>query len=298
MSVKSRTVAFVVVMSFAIPAQAGIASKAIREAMEFAGKKFGREVAEEGAERLTAKLVQLGARYGDDLVATAFKKVGPRAGRIASEAGEHGGVALRLLAQHGDDALPIVSRVASLNAVARYGDDVAGTLIKHGAVGEEILERLGMQGAEALGKVGQQNGRRLAMMAADGQLKPELLSVISRFGDSACDFIYRNKGALAVGATLTAFVTSPEEFLNGTKALTEAVADATIRPIVTEAAKKTNWTALAITTVIVAGALLGAWRWKIGWVMSRLRWLIARLKDLLQPSRLKSLIQSARSRWL
>ena len=293
-----KTILFMVVMSFAMPVQAGIASKALREAVEFAGRKFGKEVAEEGAERLTAKIVQLGARWGDDVVAAAVKKVGPRAGRIASEAGEHGGVALRLLAQHGDDALPIVSRVASLNAVARYGDDVAGTLIKHGAVGEEILERLGMQGAEALGKVGQQNGRRLAMMAADGQLKPELLSVISRYGDEACDFVWRNKGALAVGATLTAFITSPAEFLDGTKALTAAVADATIRPIVTEGAKRTNWTALAITTVIVAGALVGAWRWKIQWIISRLRWVIARLKDLLQPSRLKSLIQSARSRWL
>lgn len=288
----------VILMSMGMPVHAGITSKAIRETVEFVGKKFGKEAIEEGAERLTARMVQLGSRWGDDVVAAAVKKCGPRAGRIASEAGEHGGVALRMLAAHGDDAIPIVSRVASLNAVARYGDDVAGTLIKHGAVGEEILERLGMQGAEALGKVGQQNGRRLAMMAADGQLKPELLSVISRYGDGACDFVWRNKGALAVGATLTAFVTSPEEFLNGTKALTAAVADATIRPIVTEGAKKTNWTALAITTVIVAGAVLGAWRWKIRWVMSRLRWAIARLKDLLQPTRLKSLVQSARSRWL
>lgn len=291
------TITFVILVSMAMPAQAGVGSKAISEAVEYAGKKFGKEIAEEGAERLTASMMQLAARYGDDVVAAAVRKVGPRAGRIATEAGEHGGVALRLLGQYGDDAIPIVSRAASLNAVARYGDDVAGTLIKHGSVGQQILERLGVQGAEALGKVGQQNGRRMAMMAAEGELKPELLAVITRFGDEACSFVYRNKGALAVGATLTAFVTSPEEFLNGTKALTGVLVDATIKPVVTEAARKTNWTAILIVIVIIAGALAGAWQMKIRWVFSRLRWIVARVKALLWSPRLKSLFEEARRRW-
>lgn len=291
------TITLLVVLSIAMPAQASIVSKGISEAVEFAARKFSKEVAEEGAERLTARMVQLGSRWGDDVVATAIKKIGPRAAHIASEAGEHGGVALRLLAKHGDNAIPIVSRTASLSAVARYGDDVAGTLIKHGALGEDILEKLGMQGAEALGKVGQQNGRRMGMMAADGELKPELLSVISRYGDVACAFIWKNKGALAVGTALTAFVTSPEEFLNGTKALTEVVVDATLKPVVTEAARKTNWTAIFIVIVVVAGALVGAWKMKIRWVFSRLRWGYTWLRKLLEPSRLKALFEAERRRW-
>ena len=270
MSTKWMVSVVVVLTSIAAaPVHAGVASKAIREAMEFAGKKFGREVAEEGAERLASKMMQLAAKHGDDVVVAAFKKVGPRAGRIAGEAGEHGGVALRLLAQHGNDALPIVAKATSLKAVAHFGDDAAEAIIRHGAVAEEIFERLGRQGAEAMARVTPQNGRRLAMLAADGQLKPELVSVVTRYGDDACDFIWRNKASLAVGAALTAFIASPGEFLDGTQKLTAAVAEVAVKPlaevpkaIATEAARNTNWTALAIITVVAAAVAAGAWRWK------------------------------------
>jgi hypothetical protein len=109
-------------------------------------------------------------------------------------------------------------------------------------------------------KVTPRNGRRLAMMAADGQLKPELVQVIARYGDSACAFIWRNKGALAVGAALTAFVTSPGPFLEGTQKLTTAVADATVKPLAVGVANNTNWTLLAIigTAILIGiGSLRG-----------------------------------------
>ena len=101
------------------------------------------------------------------------------------------GLALRLLAQHGDDAIPVVTRAAALKAVAHYGDDAARALLKHGQIGETLVERLGKEGVEALAKVTPRNGRRLAMMAAKDGLKPELLSVVTRYGDEACDFVWR-----------------------------------------------------------------------------------------------------------
>jgi len=264
-------------MSAVNPAEAGVASRAIREAIEFAGKKFGKEVAEEGVERMAVKMTQLAAKHGDDVVVAAFKKVGPQAGRIVSEAGEHGGVALRLLAKHGDDALPIVAKATTLKAVAHYGDDAATAILKHGNVGEEIIERFAHEGAEALAKVTPQNGRRLAILAAEGQLKPELVSVVSRYGDEACDFVWRNKGSLAIGAALTAFVASPEEFLDGTRELTATVAEATIQPlaeaavrplaevpkaVAAEVARNTNWTLLAVLAAggVVAIAALLHWK--------------------------------------
>jgi hypothetical protein len=255
----------VVLLLAARPAEADIASKAIREAVEFAGRKFGKEVAEEGAERLASKMAQLAARHGDDVVAAALKKVGPRAGKIATEAGEHSGVALRLLGKYGDDAVPLVARRASLKAVSRYGDDAVAALMKHGQIGETLVERLGKEGAEALAKVTPRNGRRLAMMAADEGLKPELISVVRRYGDEACEFIWRNKGALAVGATLTAFVASPEEFMNGTQKLTTAVGDAAVKPLV-ELPKaiisQINWTVIAILAAIVFGIWASPSEWK------------------------------------
>jgi hypothetical protein len=242
-------------------AEAGIRTKAIQEAIEFAGKKFGKEVAEEGVERLSSRMMQLAARHGDDVVVAVFKKVGPRAGKIVGEAGEHGGVALRLLAKHGDDALPLVTKAASLKAAA---------LLKHGSVGESLVEQFAKEGVEALGKVSPQNGRRLAMLATEGQLKPELLTVVSRYGDTACDFIWRNKGALAIGTAMTAFVAAPEQFFDGTAQLTEIVAEAAVKPlaeipkaVAEEAAANTNWNLVWLALGSVAG--IAAWRFVRGW---------------------------------
>jgi hypothetical protein len=236
------------------PAQAGVMSKVLREAMEVIGKKFGRQVAEEGAERVGVRLTRLAAQHGDEVVATAFRKVGPRAGRLVEEAGDRGGLALGLLARHGEEAIPLIARSTALAKVARYGDQAAVAIMKHGTVGEQLVGQFAKEGAEALVKVTPRQGRRLAMMAAKGELKPELMQVISRYGDPACEFIWKHKGSLAVAAALTAFVTSPGPFLEGTQKLTAAVADATVKPLAVGVANNTNWTLLAIvgTAILIA----------------------------------------------
>ena len=246
------------------PALGGVKGKGITEALEFVGKKFGKEVAEDGAEKLSSKMTQLAAKHGDDVVGAALKKVGPRAGQVAVDAGEHGGLALKLLAEHGDDALSVVAKKTSLNTVARYGDTAASALIKHGAVGESIVEQFALPGAQALMKVTPQNGRRMAMMAAKGEMNPELMAVITKHGDSACEFIWRQKKSLAVAATLTAFVSDPAGFLDGTQKLVGTVADSTVKPLAQipntvagEIARGTNWTLLA---VLGAAVLCG-----VGW---------------------------------
>jgi len=43
----------------------------------------------------------------------------------------------------------------------------------------------------------------------------ELLGAIERHGGRALDFVWRHKGALAVGTLLTAFPKDPELFLSG-----------------------------------------------------------------------------------
>ncbi len=103
-------------------------------------------------------------------------------------------------------------------------------------------------------KVTPRQGRRLAMMAAKGELKPELMQVISRYGSSACEFIWSQKGSLAVAAALTAFVANPEPFLNGTQKLAATVADAAVKPLAVGVANNTNWTLLAVigTAILVA----------------------------------------------
>jgi hypothetical protein len=260
---RSRYVALsVLLVAFVtcVPARAGALTKGLREALEYVGKKFGREVAEEGAERVTVRLTRLAAKHGDEVVSKAFRRVGPRAGRIVEQAGDQSGVALRLLARHGDEAIPLVGRASALNVVARYGDDAAIALMKHGTVGEGLVTQFAKEGAEALAKVTPQNGRRLAMLAAEGQMKPELMQVVTRYGDQACEFIWRNKGALAIGTAATAFVASPGAFLDGTQKLTATVAEAAVRPlaetpkaVAVEAAKNANWTVLGGLAMLITG---------------------------------------------
>jgi len=265
---RNLSIALVVLCAIACtgPVSASVGSKLVQETIEFATRKFAKEVTKEGLEKFTGKVTKLAAKYGDQVVAGAFKKVGPRAGHIAVEAGEHGGVALRMLAQHGDKALSLTMKKSALGTVAKFGDDAAEPLMKHGTVGEELIGSFGKHGVAALARVTPQNGRRLAMLAGDGTLKPELLEVVARHGDRACDFIYRNKGALAIGTGLAAFVAAPEEFFDGTRELAAIAADAVVKPLVAipvavaaEGAKRVNWSFLLVVVAIGIGIAVSHW---------------------------------------
>lgn len=268
---------FVCLWSLTLPnvLQAGVGSKAVQETLEYMARKLGREVAEEGVERLGQRMTTLAAKHGDDLVVTAFRKAGPQAGRLATAAGEGAdGVVLRLLSRHGTEGAAALSRPGAMKLLTRFGDDGAEALLRHGKVGQEVIETFGESGVKALTKVTEQNGRRLAMLAKDGTLKPELLDVVRTWGDSACDFIWANKKALVVGATLTTFVASPEIFLNGTAQLTAIMADAVVRPVaeipkvvLAEAVGSVTGLLGFITLTVIS---LGLW---LLWNPERRRWM-------------------------
>ena len=104
------------------------------------------------------------------------------------------------------------------------------------------------------------------MLAADGTLKPNLVAVVAKHGDRACDFIWRNKGALSIGAGLTAFVSAPGEFLDGTRGLAEVVGDAAIKPLASvpgavagEAAKRVNWNLVTLILAVLVGIVVSRW---------------------------------------
>ena len=218
-------------MEFVLPgvASAGMGSKMIKETAELLVRRGGKEVAEETVETLATKMALLAARHGDDVVAIAFRRVGPRAARIASEAGEHAGVALRLLSRHGDDAVRIATRSKALQLAAKFGDDVAEPLIRHGEVGEKLIEKFGTDGAEALCKLSSQNVRRLAMLVQEhgDKVTPGLVQAFAKHGhaDTLAEYVWRNKGALFFGATLATFVASPEPFLNAAETVATRTLD-------------------------------------------------------------------------
>lgn len=250
------------------PAFAGVTTKAIKEAAEYVVSKFGRESAEQGVETLTRKLEGLAVKHGDDAI-TAAKKVGPRTFRIVEEAGEHSQQAVKLMARSGNDAVWVVSKKNRLAIFVKYGDDAADAMMKHGEIAEPLIESIGKPAAGALKAISPQNGRRLAMMAEDRTLgtigkTDELLEIVAKNGDRAMDFIWKNKGALTVAGTLTAFLASPEPFLNGITDITKTIAE----PIATmpgkvavEAAKNTNWTWLLSLLVVLSGVIVALMLW-------------------------------------
>jgi hypothetical protein len=116
--------------------------------------------------------------------------------------------------------------------------------------------------------VGAQSGRRLAIMAEGGELAalgrtPEVMGVIARIGDPAMEFIWRNKGALAVGTALTAFLANPQPFIDGTTRLTGTVAEHAVRPAVVaagnvaqEAAGLVRWSFTILVAALAVGLCL------------------------------------------
>lgn len=137
---------------------------------------------------------------------------------------------------------------------AGMGDDAADAMARHKGVAEASLRAFGTPAVGALKRVDTRGARMLAQLAASGELARtgragEVLGVVERYGDRAMAFFWRNKGALATTAVLTAFLSDPRPFIDGTRDVAQVAADAAVRPVagvpaalVREAASRTNWT--------------------------------------------------------
>lgn len=106
-------------------------------------------------------------------------------------------------------------------------------------------------------------------LARLGDRTPELMNVIAKYGNPACDLFWRNKGSifLAAGGTaaLTAFLSNPEPFINGTKDLAAVMAEHVAAPLAevpVAIARQTNWTPIVLTIVGMV-TLLAALRWRL-----------------------------------
>jgi len=242
---------------------AAVPTKAVQEAVEYVSRKFAAELGQESAETLSAKLTSLAAKHGDEAIA-AFRKVGPRTFRVIQQSGEHAGQAVRLMARHGDDALWVLEDAQRMTLFARYGDDAAEAMLRHKGLATPLIEQFQTPAARALNILDGQNARRIAMMTEEGTLKrigktDALLSIIEKYGNRAADFIWRNKGTLAVGAALTAFLNDPQPFIEGTRDLAGMVAQPVAeaaKETARESARRTNWTAVWITALVLIAGLL------------------------------------------
>lgn len=257
---KSCLAGLLIAGGIAAPASAGAKSKAAQEAAEYVIRKFGRQAAEEGAEKLAARIESLAAKYGDD-VARAARKGGPRALRAIEKSGQYGSQTAELLARRGDEALWIVENPQRLKLLASYGDDAAEAMLKHKGLAEPLLTSFKQPAGKALAALDGQNARRLSMLAESGELakigrSDALLDVIGRFGDRGMNFVWRNKKTLAVGAALAAFLADPQPFIDGTSQLAENFVRPVAESVGGEIARRANWTWLGVAAIAAAAAYL------------------------------------------
>jgi hypothetical protein len=270
MKTTSRTIclAFLACAIFPSIATADVKATAARELADYVIEKLGIKGGQEAATELAARFEAAGAKYGEEAVDQAVRKVGPRAIALAEGAGENGPRVMKLISRFGDDGVWIASQPERLSLFAKYGEPAAEAMIRHEGIAEPVIEAFGKPAADALVELGPQSGRRLAIMAQEGELAglgrtDALLGVVGKYGDSAMNFIWRNKGALAVGVAMTAFLADPKPFIDGTKDIGRIAAENIGKPlanvpgaIASEAAKKADWTLVLIVVAVLTTALL------------------------------------------
>jgi hypothetical protein len=262
-------------------------TKAVKETIEYVLEKFGREAAEEGAEKLAAKAEALALKHGDEVL-VAFRKTGPRALKLIDEAGSSGQEAARLLANFGDDARQIVGNPARMSLAGKYGDEAVQAIIKHPEIAEPVVAAYGKTGAKAMGELGVSNGRRLAGMVDSGELAKlgrgeELLGVVGKYGERGMEFIYKHRKLLAGTAVLTAFLANPQPYIDGTLDLAKLAAENVVKPIAEipqkVALKSMENPSVAWASAAVAGVLFCALCYCLFRIFLRPRMVAARLAE-------------------
>ena len=214
-------------------------------------------VAREVVEALEPRVVRAVEAYGDD--AARALRVGGAAALPALEA--HGAAAARFFARFGDDGARLLAAEGDtvVALFAKHGDEAVTFMLKHPGVGRDLVEAFGTQAARAqlttnsvvlLNRLGEP-------VRASGRAA-EIFGVVERFGDRACAFLWRNKGAVFGAALLAAFLADPEPYIDGAKQLIiEPMAGAA-----RDVASRTDWTWVFAAT----GVALVAWA---AWIFRR-----------------------------
>lgn len=128
--------------------------------------------------------------------------------------------------------------------VVRNSDIAAKAITTHGAaIATPLLKRFGDDGAKALSKLSSTNARRMAMLTEElgaAGRGADFMKVLAQRGDVAADWIWKNKGTIAVATTATAFLTNPDAFLQAGEAVitesVEAVGKHMAEPLIRESA--------------------------------------------------------------
>jgi hypothetical protein len=267
----------VLLIALPSPLLADAKSKAAKEAAAYVIERFGAKAARVGVQELARRIEVATARYGPDVL-QATRRLGPQALTMIEKAGANSRCVAGVLAKHGEEGATFVVRNPNaLKAAVVHGDRAAVALVVSKGTALPAMESLGKPAVDAFAAIKTpQNARRLAMMAEKNAdlakigRTPEVLGVIAKYGDPACEFVWRHKLLFVSSAVLAKFLANPEPFITGAKDITQVVAENTIKPLaetpgnvakegVVRIAKRTNWTAVFLAAIAIAGLLLGIW---------------------------------------
>jgi hypothetical protein len=219
----------------------------VREVAETIAAKFPTLLGKQTIDQIAENTALAATKYGDRVL-PMLKSTGPAGFKALEDAGEKAPDVIKLFARKGDEAIWIISEPKKLTIFLKHGDSAADALLKHPGIADDLIARFGDDASGALNSLSKQGAQRLGMLEREGVLSAtpqsrDLLPVIAKYGDSAMEFIWRNKGALMVTAGLATFLKDPQAYIQGLK---DIIVDPVIKPIV----ESTNW------TLIIAGGLL------------------------------------------
>jgi len=235
----------ILLLAIANPIQAQSKARMIQDLAKVITTQGSRSASREAVEVMSRRIDNIAARYGDEGM-LAIQKTGQRGLELLENAGAAAPKMVKLFADYGTKAVWIASKPKSMAIFIRHGDDAATAMMKYQNLAIDLISAHGKPAAMALNRLGPKNARRMAMLQQDGTWQKigrtdELLENITKWGDTAMDFIWRHRGKLATAAVLSAFLANPEPYLNGVLELTDRVSGHTIKPLVEKVASSVNW---------------------------------------------------------
>lgn len=190
-------------------------------------KAFGKGAAGDSANAIAVSVKKFTDQFGDNAVGL-LRKSGHDGYKALEMAGDKAPEVIKLYVKRGDESLWVISQPKRLAIFIKHGDSAAEAMIKHPNLADDLIERFGDDAATALTAISRPNAQRLAMLADEGLLSasvksPELLPIIRQYGDEAMEFIWKNKGALAVTAVLASFLVNPQAYITGVQELVQPI---------------------------------------------------------------------------
>lgn len=212
------------VFVFVLPVRAGTTSVVTDIAEQFI-KKFGVGVGGKTAGEVAETLGRLSTRYGDDVLPFA-KVVGHQGLHLLDSLGDDAARSvLALFQRYGGKAGWLLEHEKDLSIALKYGDDAADAIIRHPGLASDVITKFGEKGAIALNRLDTQEARWLTkLLVDDGSLAAsgngdQLIAIVTKYGNAAMDFIWRNKASLAGTAAMAGFLNNPEPYLSGAMSL-------------------------------------------------------------------------------